>query len=204
MARHVWKGRAPWSPRELWPSGAGGCPSFVKQATAKTGSQCRGTSMVHICSHSTKPSGSSRCSEDTFFTVRGMITSNVVAWIHSKLLFRSRSARFTDWSLKTLDFGVCWRNTWWFGMTCTNVRELSAWCVCLFEVFGCKRLRWAAVFAIVIFSCDCVPTGLDAQRRHVFLSDVHCQSFSERLRLEYRPHAHGLQPCLNEKKQPPP
>ena len=66
---------------------------------------------IHICPHSTKPSGSSRCSEDTFFTVRGVITSKAVAWFHGELLFRIRSARFTDRSLKTLDFGVCWRNT---------------------------------------------------------------------------------------------
>ena len=56
----------------------------------------------------------------------------------------------------------------------------------------------------MIFTCDCVATGLEAQRRHVFLSDLHCQSFSERLRLEYHPHAHWPQLCLNEKKQPPP
>ena len=52
--------------------------------------------MVHMCSHSTKPPGSSRYYEDAFFTVRGMITSKVDSCCHSEILVRIGSARFTD------------------------------------------------------------------------------------------------------------
>ena len=110
MARHVWKGRAYRDLHENSDVLAQEDVHHSSNEEVKTGPQCRGSSFEHMCSNSTKPSGSSRYWEDTFFAARGGSPARLLRVFTEKFLFGlGQPGSLTDRSLKTkpLDLGVC-------------------------------------------------------------------------------------------------